>query len=231
MGLCPFRTYTKKSMKKPTIEKNRSHLIVKCLDSKIDIQDLQNWLDSEKLGFTIHLASYEIGKHKDRHLHCYTTSLYTKRYYASHLKHPLYKFRLKFIKDDIEDRKRVVRYIFKDGDDYYQYSKTKFLLDYRENKDCSLHDMNLYDIYCYVKERREAGLPPTPSQTEYWISHFKELNPKPTKKEILKEIINHKKQKSQEITKLRIKNLLQTILVNIDPSYEKYLIEEIADEI
>ena len=218
-------------MKKPTIEQHTSHIIVKCLDKKIDIQEVQEYFNKKELGITLYIAAYEIGRHSDKHIHAYSSTLYTKRYYQDHLKHPEWKFRLKFIEDTLEDKKKVISYIFKDGDDYHEYSKKKFFMDYRENKDCSFHNMNIYNIYHDAKVRKERKLAPNPSQTEYWISHFKKQNPKPEKKEILKEIIKYKKEKFQEITKLRLKNLLQTILVNIDPKYEKYIINEIADEI
>lgn len=218
-------------MKKPTIDIHQSHIIIKKLKDKIDIKEVQDYFDKENLGIKIYIAAYEIGKHQDKHIHCYAISTYTKRYYQDHLKHPTWKFRDLPIQDTPEDKKKVLSYIFKDGEDYYEYSKTKFFLDYRQNKECSFQNLNLYDIYHQAKLRREAKLPPNPSQTEYWINHFMDYKPKPTKKEILKEIINYKKNKKQEITKLRLKNLLQTILVNIDPSYEKYLIEEISSEL
>lgn len=218
-------------MKKPTIDIHQSHIIVKKLNGKIDIREVQDYFNSQYLGITIYIAAYEIGKHQDKHIHCYAISTYTKRYYQDHLKHPTWKFRDLPITDTPEDKKKVLSYIFKDGSDYYEYSKAKFFLDYRENKECSFQNLNLYDIYHAAKTRKQMKLSPNPSQTEYWIDHFLSLNHKPSKKEILKEIINLKKQKKQEITKLRLKNLLQTILVNSDPLYEKHLIEEIASEV
>lgn len=218
-------------MKKPSLEQNNVHLIVKNLTDKPDLKEIQDYFNKQELGITIYLAAYEIGKHKDKHVHCYCTSIYTKRYYNDHLKHPDWKFRFLIIQNSQTDIEKVISYLFKDGDDYYEYSKTKFLLDYRLNTECSLHGINIYKTYKDAKNRKEKGLKPNKTPTEEMIEYFIKMPIRPTKKEILKEIIKMKKEKKLLIQKTYLKNLLVTILAHLDPKYERNLIEEIASEV
>lgn len=216
-------------MKKPQLEHHIAHLIVKNLPNKIDIAEIQEYFNKKQLGITVFLGSYEVGKDGDKHIHTYSHTIYSKRYYTDHLKHPDWKFRLKFVKEEIDDKEKVLSYIFKDGDDYKDWSMKKYLLDYVENKDASLDGVNVFKVYHNAKGRREAGIKGTEGMTEKYINRYRGTGK--SEKEILSEIINEKISKKLLIRKQYLRDLITTINVHNSEKFKKQLIKEILSTI
>ena len=212
-------------MRKPSLEHRIAHLIIKRLPEKLDISRIQEELNKKELGITIYIAAYEVGKDGDKHIHAYCHTIYSKRYYTSHLKHDIFKFRLKFVKDEEEDKKRVLSYIFKGGEDYNKFSRNKYLLDYVENKDASLDNVNVYNVYQGARERREKGIKGTETETERYINKYKGSCKK--SKEILKEIINEKINKKLLIRKQYLRDLITTIECHNSEKFKNELINEL----
>ena len=139
--------------KLPAVKKQAYHLIVKEIKDFAHGLEIINKLPS--VGIQPYFCSYELGSTGNNpHIHLYAVALYTRRYYTDHI-HEVFpnKYILKLVKQSLTDHKRIISYIFKDGETYSDYTSSQHNIHYITDSNSVYQppgieeSINLYELY------------------------------------------------------------------------------------